>query len=213
MSDPFSIAEGQLQSAGLLDEPGAVLYSGASTLRNGPVYLLGLNPGGSEGATLRQSIAASRREHNCYLDEQWAPGGHVQPKGQSTLQRRVQELCKLLKLDTRHVPASNLVFTRSTRIATHSNFRSAADACLAVHRTFLDAIKPDLILTYGNLANFEGLARLGQIESRLAEHGSWKAHRGSAIVGGRSVRLANIPHMSLWASDRREHIVRWALGL
>ena len=213
MSDPLSIAETQLKTAGLLDEPGAVLYSGASTLRRGPVYLLGLNPGGSEGATLRQSIAASREEHNCYLDEQWAPGGHVQPIGQSTLQRRIQALCKIMGLETRSVPASNLAFTRSTRVATHSNFRSAVDACLAVHRTFLDAIEPDLILTYGNLANFEGFAQLGKVESRLADHGNWQAHRGTAVISGRSVRLANIPHMSLWASDRREHVVRWALGI
>lgn len=213
MTDPLTLAEKHLQSAGLLDEPGAVLYSGASTLSSGPVYLLGLNPGGSESLTIRQSIAASRKEHNCYLDEQWAPGGHVQPMGQSTLQRRVQRLCAIMGLETRAVPASNLVFTRSTRISTHSDFRSAADACLAVHNVFLEAIEPEMIVTYGNLSNFHGLAPISNLESRSAEHGTWQANRGTATVHNRQVRIANIPHMSLWASDKREHVVRWALGL
>lgn len=213
MSDPLALAENHLDSAGLLDEPSAVLYSGASTLVRGPVYLLGLNPGGSESLTIGQSIAASRREHNCYLDEQWAPGGHLQPMGQSTLQRRVQRLCAIMGLDTRKVPASNLVFTRSTRISTHSGFRSAAKACLAVHNVFLDAILPDMIVTYGNISNFHGLATVRELESRSADHGIWQANRGIATVRGRDVRIGNIPHMSLWASDKREHVVRWALGL
>lgn len=76
MASPLSHVELYLESAGLLDTPGKVLYSSEATLCRGPVYLLGLNPGGSEGATLRDSVAQSRSGHNAYLNEQWAPG-HV----------------------------------------------------------------------------------------------------------------------------------------
>ena len=213
MTQTLNIAETYLDAAGLLDQPGAVLYSGESTLDPGPVYLLGLNPGGSEGATLRDSIRNSRAEHNCYLDEQWAPGGRLQPKGQSTLQRRVQHICSLMGLETREVPASNLAFTRSTRVATHSDFKTAAEVCLAVHRLFIDAIQPDLLITYGSIGNFAGLGQLEAIEERSAQHASWMAHRGTVKIGGRSIGFANIPHMSLWASDKRPEVMRWALRL
>ena len=49
-------AQEYLTQAHLLDSPGAVLYSGSATLKRGPVYLLGLNPGGAEDATLRDSL-------------------------------------------------------------------------------------------------------------------------------------------------------------
>lgn len=209
--DPLSQAETYLQKAGLIDSPGAVLYSAASTLCPGPIYLLGLNPGGSEGATLRDSIAQSRTGHNAYLDEQWAPGGHLQPMGQATLQRRVQALCAAMGVDTRSVPASNLVFTRSTRTETHLDFSAALPLCLPVHKIFLKAIQPRFLMTFGSIDNFRGAVNITHSESRSAEHGTWKAHRGKAIVEGREIAFGNIPHMSLWASDKRPSVVQWAI--
>lgn len=211
MTHALDEAETLLASTGLLNEPGAVLYSGASTLCPGPVYLLGLNPGGSGGSTLQESLASARQEHNCYLDEQWSPGGRMQPRGQAVLQRRVQQLCAALGLDTRRVPASNLVFTRSTRLATHSNFQSAADACNGVHEIFLSEIQPSILFTYGSIENFRGLVQLSNLESRSAEHGTWMAHKGIAKFKGRIMKFVNIPHMSLWASDKRPNVINWIL--
>ena len=50
MTDALAQAEAVLKTAGMLDSPGAVLHSGASTLRPGLVYLLGLSPGGDRWA-------------------------------------------------------------------------------------------------------------------------------------------------------------------
>ncbi len=54
---------------------GRVLYSGAHTLRRGPMYLVGLNPGGDPtthndtvGSSLRVML---ERTENAYLDESW----------------------------------------------------------------------------------------------------------------------------------------------
>lgn len=194
----------------MLTLSGAVLYSGIEALKPGPLYLLGLNPGGSEGATLKDSLDNSRAGVNAYLDEVWAPGGRPQPKGQATLQRRVQRLCEQLGLDTRQVPASNLAFTRSARVGLHDDFAAAAKACLPVHELFAEAISPRFLLTFGSLDNFKKVVSLRQIESRLAEHGDWKAHRGMATFAGREIPFGNIPHMSLWASDKRPEVVSWA---
>ncbi|MFN4114739.1 MAG: hypothetical protein ACK4GD_12445 [Sphingomonadaceae bacterium] len=212
MADALQEAEDYLKGAGLLNSPGAVLYSSAKTLAQGPVYLLGLNPGGTEGATLQDSIHNARRDHNCYLDEQWSPRGHLQPRGQAVLQRRVQNLCALMGLETRDVPASNLVFTRSTRTGTHLDFKGALPLCLPVHKIFIRAIEPDFLMTFGALDNFGSAVQIESVESRLAEHGTWEAHRGFAQFEGRRIAFGNIPHMSLWASDKRQHIVKWALA-
>ena len=213
MTDTLKKAEAILAETGMLDQPGAVLYSGASTLRMSPAYLLGLNPGGSGGATLRDSIMASRREHNCYLDEQWSPGGRLQPMGQAVLQRRIQDVCARLGLQTRSVPASNLVFTRSTRLAAHPNFRSSAEVCKAVHEIFIEAIQPELLITYGAIENFGAQFNLSAVETASAEHGTWQAHRGLANIGGRAIRFANFPHFSIWASDKRADVMKWGLRL
>lgn len=211
MSDALDKAEAYLESVDLLDSPGAVLYSSEATLRPGPVYLLGLNPGGAEDLTLQDSIARSRAGHNSYLDEQWAPGGHLQPPGQATLQRRVQGLCAMMKLPTRDVPASNLVFTRSTRLSYHLDFQSALRLCQPVHEIFFEAIKPAFLMTFGSIDNFRESAAIESLETRLARHGTWKAHRGTAMISGRRVRFGNVPHLSLWASDKRSDVVEWVL--
>lgn len=209
---PLDRAEAYLAEVGLIDQSGAVLYAGASTLRPGPVYLVGLNPGGSEGPSLRSSIAASRREHNAYLDEEWAPGGHWQPKGQATLQRRIQGLCARMGLDTRAVPASNLVFTRSSRLNKHLGFEEALRLCRPVHEIFVSAVQPRFLMTFGSIDNFERAVSITTIESRPADHGNWKAHRGTASLDGYSFAFGNVPHMSLWASDSRAEVVDWAIA-
>lgn len=211
MISPLDRAESYLAEQGMLGLPGAVLYSGEKTLQPGPVYLIGLNPGGNEGATLKDSISSSRVDHNAYLDEVWSPGGYPQPKGQSTLQRRIQHLCGVMGLETRDVPASNLAFTRSPRIDAHEDFEGAAKACFPVHQIFLDAIRPKFLMTFGSLSNFSKVVKTEAVESRPAEHGSWRAHRGNAVIGNEAIAFGNVPHLSLWASNQREDVLRWAL--
>jgi hypothetical protein len=210
-TDPLSRAEAYLEKAGLIDSPGAVLYSADETLRPGPVYLLGLNPGGAVDSTLRDSIMRSRAQNNAYLDEEWAPGGHVRPKGQATLQRRIQHLCSMMGIETRDVPASNLVFTRSTRVSTHLSFDAALKFCLPVHDIFIDAIRPRFLMTFGNIDNFKNAVAITHMEERSAQHHKWMAYRGNGTIAGREIAFGNVPHMSVWASDQRPEIVRWAI--
>jgi hypothetical protein len=204
-------AEAYLRDVGMLQSSGAVLYSGVEKLNPGQIYLLGLNPGGSNGATLKDSLDNSRSGHNAYLDEEWCPGGNWRPKGEATLQRRVQHLCRMMGKDTREVPASNLAFTQSVRIDTHNDFPAAIRASLPVHELFVEAIQPRFLMTFGSLGNFANAVTLDRIESRSAEHGTWQAHRGYATIGGRRLSFGNVPHMSLWASDKREHVLAWVL--
>lgn len=212
VTNALDAAEQYLIRTDLIDLPGAVLYASEETLNPRPVYLLGLNPGGAEGATLRDNIAASRRGNNAYLDEVWSPGGRVQPRGQSTLQRRVQNLCRTMGVETRDTPASNLALTRSTGLATHPGYLGAVQLCAPVHEMFMAAIRPRFLMTFGSLAHFASGVKIKEVESRDAEHAGWQAHRGRAMAFGHEVAFGNVPHLSLWASDRREDVVKWAVA-
>src|SRR2546422_10272660 len=82
--------------ASILDCSGSILYSAASTLRAGPIYLLGLNPGGDpkKHRTVRHALESlPSKVKNAYLDEVWERHEHP---GQAPLQRRVQWLAREL---------------------------------------------------------------------------------------------------------------------
>ena len=88
----------------ILDRSGYVLYSDAASLRKGPVYLLGHNPGGSpedqSANTIRASLdALPTKTINNYLDEAWQmASGRSFSRGQAPLQRRVVWLLQELGL-------------------------------------------------------------------------------------------------------------------
>lgn len=212
MTDPLSEAESYLADAGLLGSSGAVLYSAADTLQPGPVYLLGLNPGGSSASTLQASIDASRLGNNAYLDEEWEQKRRgVIPRGTAPLQQRVQKIARMMEIEPRALPASNLAFTRSPNVSLHSNFDEAIRLCLPVHQIFLKAIRPSCLFTFGSIRNFARGFAITNLQSRSAEHAGWQAHRGEASAFGMTFRFGNVPHLSLWGDDSRNHVIEWAL--
>jgi len=209
--DVLGGAEAYLAGEELLDSAGGVLYSSAASLKPAPIYILGLNPGGSDGASLRQSIAASRNGNNAYIDEEWERGGRTLKRGAALLQRRMQRIAELIRLDLRDIPASNLVFTQSRRLGEHMEFDEAVARCLPVHAMFLRAIQPKLVFTFGHISHFEKAFYLTEKESVDAKHSGWRAYRGIAKIGDLTFRLGNVPHLSVWGGQSREDVLRWAL--
>lgn len=128
-----AVARQDLRS--VLSRSGNILYSGAETLCPGPVYLLGLNPGGDpdDAVHREQTIGStldrlpSKRE-NEYLDVSWRERGIRRPAGQAKLQRRVRRLAEMIGLDLRNVCATNLIFVRSTS-ASSSDYSALAPVC------------------------------------------------------------------------------------
>jgi hypothetical protein len=202
----------------ILDVSGQVLYSGASTLRHGDVYLLGLNPGGDPGnpdlLTIRQSL-------DRLVSNELAPGGvpwsewnsyvHATWKGRDTLQRRILWLLTRLGLDPLEVAASNLIFPRS-RDEKSLEYDAYADVCWAVHKRVLEIVRPRVVLTYGNTPYRFLAERLGARDEQrcAAGHGDWQCR--SFDVPGR-FRVVGVPHMSLYAIDHHEEVVDWIRGL
>lgn len=81
-------------------ESGKILYSSSATLRPGPLYILGLNPGGDPNrpepshCTIREAVQRLvDKPDNDFIDEVWQ--GARRP-GSKPLQRRMQWLCSRL---------------------------------------------------------------------------------------------------------------------
>ena len=200
------IAAGRQLPRSILDRSGEVLYSGSQTLRRGPIYLLGLNPGGNPKKhrdTVRDRLnKLPSRRWNSYLVS-WGgrkPGTHP-------LQRGVQWVADELGLRLDDVCASNLIFVRSRDERT-SGFPDRARECWPVHRAILAAVRPRLIVTFGRspytfLRDTFGV--LSETNPFPAGHANWQCRafrtRGMQVVG--------LPHMSVYAIHRHPRVGKW----
>jgi hypothetical protein len=198
----------------VLDVSGQVLYSGASTLRKGEVYLLGLNPGGDPNnqalMTIRQSLdslVSADMAVSGVRQSEWNSYVHATWKGRDTLQRRILWLLRQLGRDPLDVPASNLIFPRS-RDEKCLRYEAYADMCWGVHERVLDIVEPRWVLTYGNTPYRCLGNRFGVLNERRfqAGHGDWACR--SFEVPGR-FRVVGVPHMSLYAINRHPEVVDW----
>lgn len=184
---------------GLLDKSGSILYSSHETLKLGEVYLLAFNPGGSGGNPLEKNIDSMLfNTTNSYLDESWENQNGVWGEGEAPLQKRVQWVLENIGLKTRNVCASNLIFLQS-RGASDISY-SLAEKCWPVHEAILNIVRLKLIITFGN-SNVSPYGFMhsmfnGKEEHFPSGHGDWSLKGFNYQIGGRSVYIAGVPHLS-----------------
>lgn len=177
---------------------GKVFYSGRAAFSSPrPVYLLGFNPGGAPQTHVSETVeshtnfvlSTAPEEWSAYSDESW--------KGKSTgtapLQVRVRHLLNRLGLDVRHVPGSNLIFTRSARSA-HLGLDRASliDLCWPVHDAVLAALRPKAVICLGKSTGEKVSGRVGAKEEidRFCERNgrrwksvAWRSPSGLLVFG------------------------------
>lgn len=190
----------------VLSHSGEVLYSSVRTLRRGPVYFLGLNPGGDPKRvpfTVRSRLLElPDHDWNNYTVS-WGgrrPGAHP-------LQRGVRWVADALGQDLATICASNLIFTRSPN-ERGSGYPEAADHCWPVHEVILRIVRPRLIVTVGRQP-FDYLRKRfpegRNLRPFAAGHGGWRCrafccdHR--IVVG--------LPHLSIYAIHRHPKVGAW----
>lgn len=212
-SDTFDLSAFQAFArnalAAYLGQSGRILYSAATTLQPGPLYILGLNPGGQphlrEGTIGDDLSRLPTRATNAYLDESW----RGRAAGAAPLQRRLQWLTGALGRDLRDTCASNLIFLRSANAA-GCQYETAADACWPVHSRILEQVQPRLLLVFGNsgvspFRYLRDLYRPARVDAFDSGHGDWRclAFRadGRVVVG--------VPHLSRYAVDRYPAVAAW----
>lgn len=197
-----------------LHRPGSCLYSAASTVAPGEVYVLGFNPGGTGGPPLGADLASmARRSKNAYLDEEWAPGGRIHSAGSAPMQQSVQTLLTALGFDPRSVLATNLIFFQS-RDATGVSYRTDADKCWPVHERMLSLVRPSLIIALGNgrgsaYSYLRQTLRGGEQAELPAGHGSWKFRRCWVDSPAGRAQLLGVPHSGRYRMQRVAELYHW----
>ena len=198
--------------ADLLDERGSILYSSHETLKPGDVYLLGFNPGGSDGYPIDQSInQLLTNTTNAYLDDSWKSQNRVWAKGEAPLQKRIRWVLERIKLKPKNVCASNLIFFQS-RKASDISF-SLAKQCWPVHEAILSIVKPKLIIAFGNSSKspYGYLHSIlgGKEESFPSGHGNWQVKGFNSQIDRRDVYVAGLPHLSRYSPIGKDHVIEW----
>lgn len=211
-SDIPRIANGALQE--LLDRSGSILYSGHETIQPGTIYVMGLNPGGSDGPILSESIdGLLTNNKNAYIDVAWDNRAGEYPEGGAPLQKRIRWLLECLSCDPRNVIATNLIFVQS-QDATGISY-DLAERCWPVHEALLNIVKPKLILAFGN----SGFSPYGYIQKRYgveqayepepSGHGDWTLKSFTTSIEGHSVYVAGLPHLSRYNPIGKSHVIDW----
>ncbi len=130
----------------LMNRSGKAFYSGRSAFeRPSELYILGLNPGGHVQDYATETVARhtnsllETEQHNwsAYRDESW--GGAL--PGTHRMQRRMLHLFRQLDLDPGVVPASNLIFLRSSREdELEGDVQELASQCWPFHESVIEKL-------------------------------------------------------------------------
>lgn len=134
---------------------GSVFYSGRNAFTGKKkLYLLGINPGGNiemqKKETLKwhteKVLSEKKQNWSAYKDESWrgyAPGTHG-------LQPRILHLLKNLELSAYKIPASNVVFVRSSRENDIKElYNEYAEKCWDFHEKVIKDLSIKTILCFG----------------------------------------------------------------
>ena len=134
----------------VLDESEAILYSAWKTLCPGRYYILGLNPGGNTGPTIRECLnELNNYTENAYLDEDWSSKTSNHGVGGHPLQVHLKSLFQSLGYDLRNICACNLIFSRSTN-QYGAYYPAKANLCWEVHKMIINIVQPQILLVFGN---------------------------------------------------------------
>lgn len=155
---------------------GTVLYSDLASIRPGPFYLMGINPGGKPQSDPREAIVcnlAAPDGMNCYADQCWrccrspyecehCDGGRLRPDERDPMQRRVCNLFDALQESPKDVLSTNLIFARSAELSKLQGSKAKwRHRCWSVHQELLRAVRPKWIITLGFGEVFSALRARG----------------------------------------------------
>jgi len=198
----------------LLSLSGAVFYSGKVAFSTpSPLYIVGLNPGGSSLLQAKDTVQTHTdmvlREKpddwSEYQDESWWEG-HA--PGRSGMQPRVLHLLRRVELDPQKVPASNLVFVRSSRERDiKKQSKQLAELCWPFHRAVIGQLGVRVVLCFGKTAGTLVRTQLNastliqvfrENNKRRWESCSYKTPNGVAVV------VATHPSIADWTKPETD---------
>jgi len=207
-----------LNSTGLKNESGSIIYSGDKTLSKGDIYFLGQNPGGNAyryaGDSIYSQLTTSG-EFNEYLEGNWTGSSGKRH------QINIQAMFKELGIDIQETFSTNLSFIRSGDTGQYKrDLKKDYEIFWPIHEYFLSVVKPKIIISNGAQPRefFKRKMQVDRVSSdemtmtqlfrgRRQKCTSFKGE--IEIYGERqSLQVLSIFHLSKWAyEDYRSGIV------
>jgi hypothetical protein len=201
-----------LVDQGLHDLPGGVFYSSpAAFSRPSKLYLLGLNPGGSADpnteATIGKSLATWRQcapGWCAYTSESWEGA----PPGEYGIQPRIRALFDRLGIDVADVPASNVVFVRSSDEAKLDRKAEMLERCWPVHDAVIRDLAVTTVLCLGRTAGRWARSMVGahQAHGHFNETYDKRHYRSEAHLSPDGIAVLTLAHpcRSNWCDERAD---------
>ncbi|MFZ2284519.1 MAG: hypothetical protein WAV86_11645 [Lutibacter sp.] len=142
----------------LKEKSGSVFYSGKNAFKGKKdLYILGINPGGSEILQANETIAWHTKKSLAIDSDNWSEYKDEMWKGAKPgtfgLQPRVLHLLNQLNLSPYEVPASNVCFVRSPRennISKDLNYY--IELCWPFHQKIINDLGVKVVLCFGQTA-------------------------------------------------------------
>jgi hypothetical protein len=193
----------------LQNRSGKVFYSGREAFSGAsPLYVLGVNPGGTPSEYASETVEAHTRmvlrslpsDWSAYRDESW--GGKA--PGTAGMQPRILHLFRVLGVSAGEVPASNLVFARSSRESTfEGDMLQMARECWPFHERAIQLLSAKVIVCLGTTAGDLVRARLGasnQIDHFVEKNKRRWTSRLFSSGSGVAVAVLTHPSIANWAA-------------
>jgi hypothetical protein len=196
--DPSGFAE--LVDRRLFRRSGSVFYSGTAAFSGpSPVYILGLNPGGSPSRQADETIGRDLEDWlrgpplwSAYVDESW----EGKAAGTHGMQPRMLHLFRRLGLDPRRVPASNVVFVRSSTEATLIDQKTELlRLCWPVHEAVIDRLEVRSVICLGGTAGSWVRSMLGaNFQTASWRETNSRGWQSAAHTNGRGLHVLTLTH-------------------
>jgi hypothetical protein len=203
---PAAISEA-IDSIKMQTSTRSVFYSGVSAfVKDAPLYILGLNPGGEEGNTVDISLgafASQAEDWSAYVNEPW--GGR--DKGKYPMQLRVCHMLEKLNLQPCQVPASNLIFLSSRNEKVLKDKSSLLETCWPVHQAVIDTLRVRTILCFGKAAGNFVCKKLGaniEIDHYTETNNRRWTSRAHRAADGLVVVTVTHPSWADWTNEKAD---------
>lgn len=184
-------------NSSFLSQSGSLLYSTAETLREGRIYLMGINPGGKQESSPGAIIDNIYTDRCAYFEPGWGPVGEK-------FQERVRDLIRgITDKDINDICASNLIFRRTPNDS-RLQFKSEAETCWPVHEKIFEIVMPQCLILLGTGQLFSYVHRMlsGGPYEKVKITGENKAYvksfEGVLPKSDKKVSVLAIPHPSTW---------------
>lgn len=183
-------------------ESGAVFNSGRSAFNKpSPLYILGLNPGGDpekhriETLDFHTSKVLNRPEDwSEFRDEPW----NRRKPGTTGMQPRILHMFKGLNLEPHQVPASNVIFRRTSGEKQLAGaFDQLAEQCWEFHHEVIEQLGVKVIVCFGGTAGTWVKRRLGAQEKvgEFVETNN-RGWRSEAFRNSQGIAVVSVSHPS-----------------